>query len=135
MKSYEQIVKDMKNYIIASMQNDPEHRVSSFHDGSVLLTLIEAFAGELEYIEIDIENDLKARLIDYLFSYFNFTKLPGEKATIKVKFECEEEARSLVTINAGTQVQDESGLVFVTAETAMINIGQKETLDVSRTYI
>lgn len=129
MKSYEQIVKDMQDYIKANMDGD--NKVTGFHEGSVLLTLIEAFAGELEFIGIDIENDLKKRLIDYLFSYFNHKKLPGTKATIKVKFWSEEEARSLVTINAGTKVQDESGLVFVTKDTAMIHIGQKETLDVT----
>ena len=129
MKSYEQIVKDMKDYIKANMDGD--NKVTGFHEGSVLLTLIEAFAGELEFIGIDIENDLKKRLIDYVFSYFKFTKRPGQKATIKVKFWSEEEARSLVTINAGTKVQDESGLVFVTKDTAMIHIGQKETLDVT----
>ena len=129
MKSYEQIVKDMQDYIKANMDGD--NKVTGFHEGSVLLTLIEAFAGELEFIGIDIENDLKKRLIDYLFSYFNFMKLPGAKATIKVKFWSKEEARSLVTINAGTKIQTGSGLIFVTAETVMINIGQKETLEVT----
>lgn len=129
MKSYEQIVKDMQDYIKANMDGD--NKVTGFHEGSVLLTLIEAFAGELEFIGIDIENDLKKRLIDYLFSYFNFTKKRGTKATITVKFWSEEEARSLVTINAGTKIQTGSGLIFVTKDTAMIHIGQKETLDVT----
>ena len=92
MKSYEQIVKDMQDYIKANMDGD--NKVTGFHEGSVLLTLIEAFAGELEFIGIDIENDLKKRLIDYVFSYFKFTKRPGQKATIKVKFFCEDEAKS-----------------------------------------
>ena len=52
MKSYNQIVEDMKNYIISNMEG--ENKVTGFHDGSVLLTLIEAFAGELEFIGIDI---------------------------------------------------------------------------------
>lgn len=128
MKSYNQIVEDMKNYIISNMEG--ENKVTGFHDGSVLLTLIEAFAGELEFIGIDIENDLKKRMIDYVFSYFKFTKLPGQKATIKAKFFCEEEAKRVITIDAGTKVQDKTGLVFVSTETVMISIGDKETVEV-----
>ena len=128
MKSYEQIVKDMKDYIKANMDGD--NKVTGFHEGSVLLTLIEAFAGELEFIGIDIENDLKKRLIDYVFSYFKFTKRSGQKATIKVKFFCEDEAKRVVTVEAGTKVQDKTGLVFIAKETAYINIGDKETVEV-----
>ena len=128
MKSFNQIVEDMKNYIISNMEG--ENKVTGFHEGSVLLTLIEAFAGELEFIVIDIENDLKKRLIDYVFSYFKFTKLPGQKATIKVKFFCEDEAKRVVTVEAGTKVQDKTGLVFIAKETAYINIGDKETVEV-----
>lgn len=128
MKSYEQIVNDMKNYIISNM--DGENKVTGFHEGSVLLSLIEAFAGVLEFIEIDIENDLKKRLIDYVFSYFKFTKRPGQRATIKVKFFCEEEAKKTVTVNAGTKVQDMSGLIYTTAETVIIGVGTKETVEV-----
>lgn len=128
MKSYEQIVNDMEKYIISNMTG--ENKVTAFHEGSVLLTLIEAFAGELEFIGIDIENDLKKRLIDYVFSYFKFTKLPGQRATVKVKFFCEEESKRLITINAGTKVQDTTGLIYLTTETVMIGIGEKETVEV-----
>lgn len=129
MKAYNDIVNDMKNYVIANM--DGNNKVTAFHEGSVLLTLIEAFAGELEYIGIDIENELKKRLIDYLFSYFNHTKRPGTRATIEVKFTAEEEAKSLVVINAGTQVQDSTGLKFTSSDTVTIPIGAKSSCAVT----
>lgn len=128
VKKYKEILDDMTRYLIAG-----QDKITSFHEGSVILTLLEAIAMELENQGYAVDNAVKYRIIEYLYSFFGHERKKGTKAQIQVKFRMEEAVTKSMEIRRGTKIKSENGLIYVTGETAVILPGTQESQIVTAT--
>jgi uncharacterized phage protein gp47/JayE len=118
IKTYNQILADIETWIIGNQST-----VTSFREGNVLTSMLEAFSRELAalYVKTSAGYDLALKQIPGYA--FNMQKLPGAYATGDVTFECVAPAGSDIHIPIGTLVATGDGLTFETQVEAIIALG------------
>jgi uncharacterized phage protein gp47/JayE len=102
--------------------------LTDFNPGSVLGTLVRAFARELKLLYEQMDQAYRRAFIDEatgaaldsVVALLGVTRNPALKAKGEVTFFRQQAADQTVTISAGTRVADESGRMFVTLDEAVI---------------
>ena len=125
VKEYDEIYNSMKNYIIAN-----QDKITDFNSGSIITTMIESLARELNKLYIDTRIGYDDNLKAIPFSVFNFQKKEGQKATGKVIFYRDKPNNSKVLISKGTKVSD-GVYIFETTENGEILENQTESTGIS----
>jgi uncharacterized phage protein gp47/JayE len=117
-KEYDDIVSDMKNWIIANSD-----KVSDYNEGSVLTTKLEAFGRELVqfYIRTLVAYETYHKQIPGYT--FNFQRQEAQTAGGDVVFGVNVAAPADRPIPAGTVVSTGSGLLYTTQEDGIILMG------------
>ena len=83
VKFFNEIYDDMAEWFFG--RNDD---VTSGHDGSVLMTIFETIAQELERLYIDADIGMKHKIKEFLYSWFKHTRKSAQYAVGKVVFSC-----------------------------------------------
>lgn len=110
VQSYEEILSDMKNYMIAN-----QSKITDFNDGSIILTMFEAISRIVEMLYIDARNGYQNNLKATPYSVFAFKRKPGLKATANVVFSRTEPINEISLIPVGTQISAGSYIFYTTA--------------------
>jgi uncharacterized phage protein gp47/JayE len=125
IKSYEQIYRDMQNYIIAH-----QDKLTDFNDGGVLASQIEAVAREIALLYIQCRVGFSTFLRDLPYSVFNFKMKSGLKASARVVFSRSKPYTYNTIIPAGVIVSTGS-LSYVTTQAAEVSAGETNSLPVN----
>lgn len=117
------------NLITASMVNwmaNAQTKITDFNRGSVIRTMLETVALEIEEVYFRIYQSLGASIAESVYTAFSFPKLPPVRATGQMRFYRLNPATFDITVPAGSVVQNSEGLTYeVTSEGAII-YGPKE---------
>lgn len=95
------------NSILASMINwvsSATDRITDFNTGSVVRTILEAVAIELEELYYQLLRAVEEAIEEAIYRTFNFPRNPAERATGNVRFTRLSGAEPEITINRGTLV-------------------------------
>lgn len=125
-KTFSEIYEDMKSWVIAN-----QDKITDFNSGSIISSLLEAVANEIE----EIYRRAKIGFLNYLpllpFYAFGFSKIAGTKSAGSVVFSRNVSTASPITIPIGTIVSTSSGLNFVTTAEGTILANQTDSGSVS----
>ena len=108
MRSYNQIFNSMKNHIIAN-----QDKITDFNEGSVITTLIESIAQEIELLYLSVNIAFKDRFIDLIYSIFEHKRDTPKPSTILVTFN-KQIWGEVVTIPKNTRLITPDNIVFIT---------------------
>jgi hypothetical protein len=125
IKSFDQIYRDMRNYIIAH-----QDKLTDFNDGGVLSSQIEAIAREIALVYIQCRVGFSTFMRDLPYSVFDFPMKSGLKASARVVFSRSRPYSYDTAIPAGVIVSAGS-LSYITAEAAIVSAGELRSLPVS----
>jgi len=125
-KTYRAIVSDMESWIIAH-----QDKITDFNEGSGIASFIEAVAQQIEQLYLRAKIGFINTLPNLPFYAFGFTKHEGVKAAGTVVFSRNQATSESVTIDIGTFVSTESGLIFVTTTQGTILPGQTSSGEVA----
>lgn len=124
VKDFDEIYKDLINYIIAN-----QSAVTDFNSGSFVATNSEAIAREIEDIyiatRVGYDNNLKAIPLNV----FNFKKKSGTKAAGKVVFMRDNPSDNKVFIPLGTKVS-KGAYVYETTQIGEIEANETESNEI-----
>lgn len=118
VQSYESLLSEMIKYMQAN-----QDKLTDFNEGSIVRTMFEAIARNLESFYIDGRNGYQNNLKAIPYAVFGFTKKSGSKATANVIFSRAEPLNEESSIPIGTQISAD-GLVFYTTISGKINSGE-----------
>lgn len=119
LKNFKSIVASMINYSKAT-----QNTLTDFHVGSVVRTLFEAPAIEIDEFYQQVFFGLKDAIPVAVYQAFKFERLPAACASGLVRFSLSETRSSRVTIPAGTTVSSSSDEAsYVTDEESYIPAG------------
>jgi len=100
-------------------------RVTDFNAGSVVRTMLEATAVEIEELYIQAFVGLKEAIPVSVYQTFGFPALAAQSASGIVRFTAPSVAAATITVPAGTQVKSSSnGQIYTTQAAAFILTGQ-----------
>jgi uncharacterized phage protein gp47/JayE len=125
IKSFEQIYKDMQNYIIAH-----QDKVTDFNDGAVLASQIEATAREIAMVYMRCRVGYSSFLRALPYSVFGFQMKSGLKASARVVFSRSKPYAYETTIPTGVMVAA-GALQYVTTEPGTVPAGETSSVPVS----
>lgn len=126
VKFFNEIYDDMAAWFFG--RNDD---VTSGHDGSVLMTIFEVIAQELERLYIDADIGMKHKIKEFLYSWFKHTRKSAQYAVGKVVFSCVKPAAQTIEIPAGTVVSTAQGVQFKTITQGLILQGETDSAEVA----
>lgn len=119
LKDFKSIVAAMINYSKATQDT-----LTDFHVGSVVRTLFEAPAIEIDEFYQEVFFGLLDAIPVAVYQAFSFTRLPAACASGLVRFTLSGERETDVTIPAGTVVTDsDDDYAYTTEEDAVITAG------------
>lgn len=120
IKDFRSITASMLNWLKANTT-----RVSDFNPGSVVRTMVEAPAAELEELYLQFFIGLREAIPVSVFQTFGFDSLPAKSASGLVRFTTATAATATISIPAGTLVKAPgSGQTYATSGDAFILVGQ-----------
>ena len=113
------------NSIVASMINwmsGATTKITDFNQGSVVRTILEAVAMELEELYYQLLQATQEAIEEAIYRTFNFPRNPSEKATGMVRFTRMTGSETAVSIPAGTLIGTDTApsVVFETQSDALI---------------
>lgn len=114
-KTYRAILSDMENWVIAN-----QDKITDFNEGSGITSLIEAIAQQIEQLYLRTKIGFIKYLPNLPFYAFGFSKHAGTKASGTVVFSRTTPTADMVTINIGTLVSTDTGLIFATTAQGVI---------------
>ncbi len=125
IKTFDQIYKDVRNYIIAH-----QNKLTDFNEGSVLSSQVEAFAREMALLYINCRVGFSSHLRSLPYSIFNFQIKEGLKASAEVVFSRSKPFSYETPIPSGTIVSA-GGVNFLTTQIGYIKSGEKDSASIS----
>jgi uncharacterized phage protein gp47/JayE len=120
-KSFDEITKAMRNYIISH-----QDKLTDFNDGAVLESQIEATARELALIYVRCRVGFSSYLRALPYSVFNFQKKEGLKASVNLVFSRAKSYSYETPIPIGSVIAA-GGLKFLTTEAGSAPSGMKDS--------
>lgn len=125
IKDFTSVVAGMLNWMRSSTR-----KVTDFNQGSVVRTMLEASAAEVEEAYLQMFIGLKEAIPVSTYNTFGFAALEASAASGLVRFSAGAPAAADVLIPAGTQVMDSTGTkLYATQDAAVLPLGQT-TIDV-----
>jgi len=124
IKTLKQIVTDLIQWTISKT-----NKITDFNVGSVIRTLYESIAAEIEEIYYHLWNGFRDSVKNAIFYSFDFHYLEPTPATATLTFTRLDENDTTIPINipAGTVVATEEGIYFTTLSDCVIPIGETST--------
>ena len=116
IKTYEEIFNAMKQYFVAH-----QDKVTDLNEGSVIASIFEAVAREIEAEYISIVSNIDTYQKRIAFAQFDFQKKAGLSATGSVVFTRNPAFGNAIDIPAGTEVATFDGTTFVTVEDTILD--------------
>ncbi|OIO56715.1 MAG: hypothetical protein COX57_04440 [Alphaproteobacteria bacterium CG_4_10_14_0_2_um_filter_63_37] len=119
-------IKDLISIIAALVNQVKATRpdITDFQVGSIIRTLLEAAAAEMEELYIQQFNSLMEGIPTSTYEAFGFSRLPASTATVTLDFSASSPVAAAVLVPAGTRARTTGGIVFTTQADATIAIGQ-----------
>jgi len=121
IKAFNEIYKDMRNYIIAN-----QDKLTDFNDGSVLMSQVEATAREISMLYIACRVCFSSFLRGLPYSVFGFPRKEGTKASVDVVFARSKPFAFDTPIPTGTAVKA-GNLKYITTEPGVVLSGEIDT--------
>lgn len=125
-KTYRAILADMEAWIIAT-----QDKITDFNEGSGITSFIEAVAQQVEQIYLRAKIGFIKYLPNLPFYAFGFDKIAGVKSTGVVTFSRNVATGDAVSIDIGTIVSTDSGLLYLTTTLGTILASQTTSNDVA----
>jgi len=121
IKTFNEIYKDMRNYIIAN-----QNKLTDFNDGSVLMSQVEAIAREISMLYISCRIGFSSFLRGLPYSVFGFPQKEGTKASVDVVFSRSKPYSYNTPIPVGT-IAKAGNLKYITTATGAVLSGAIDT--------
>jgi hypothetical protein len=110
LKSYAEILTDMRNWIIAH-----QHKITDFNDGSIASSLLEANAREISSLYNKTVSNIELYAQNMAYAQFDFERKAGTVASGSVVFSRKAAIGMTVTIPEGVSISTDDGLIFITS--------------------
>ena len=119
IKKFSSIVGSMINWISSATD-----KVTDFNPGSVVRTIVEAVAMEIEELYYQLLRAVEEAIGESIYRSFNFPRNPAKRATGVVRFYRMEGTEVPIVVPKGTLVatKDDPAIVFETVEDALIPV-------------
>lgn len=122
LKSYREIFKDMRNYLITH-----QDKITDFNEGSICLSIMEGIAREIASLYNKTVSNIELYAQTMAYAQFDFERKSGVAAAGALVFSRKAASSIAVTIPEGATVSTNDGMRFTTSQGGSIAAGSKDS--------